>query len=245
MITVAMRSSDDPIAANERERRLQALAEEIESLIKERARAEGIELAHGGPPLLTPAILKVMRANRRETDAGAALIGAAFLQRELLSLLKSHCVDDQKAQASVLGSEEKEGFLASFHLQIELAFLLGLIPIQMRHDLHLIRKARNRFAHHPDTLTFEDERIRGWCTSFKRDMGNSTKSPREIFTQSVLDIAASIRFLMGSQKRCTVPPELSEVTSEETAEFLAEVFNDLRRRKSPEPRRGEPSRKRR
>jgi hypothetical protein len=82
-----------------------------------------------------------------------------------------------------------------------------LIPASVRHDLHLIRKIRNDFAHSPITLSFGDEPIVSRCHTLKRVP--MAIEPREQYFQSVMGCAgiidATIHMLKeGKRFRCTV-----------------------------------------
>ena len=53
--------------------------------------------------------------------------------------------------------------LASLSSRIDMSFSMGLISVNEKRDLHLMRKVRNKFAHEIDhELAFDDEPIRNW-----------------------------------------------------------------------------------
>lgn len=102
-------------------------------------------------------INRVMREYFNEDDRAAATLVAAELDVFLLKLLSVVLLPAVKdASAPLLGRGEP---LEAFGARIELAYRIGLIPPIFHHDLHLIRKIRNEFAHGRAGLTFEEGRV--------------------------------------------------------------------------------------
>src|SRR5262245_33803219 len=91
-----------------------------------------------------------------ETDRGCALMAAAYLSNQLVRLLRATLVEDEDVIDELF---RHLGPLGSFSGCIEMCYALGLLPSEVRRDLHLIRKIRNDFGHVARTLTFEDPGI--------------------------------------------------------------------------------------
>lgn len=79
-----------------------------------------------------------------QTDRGAAIVGAAWVEEELYAAAKSFLEQDNKAWDRLF---RKSGPLSSFSAKIDLARLLGIISAVIASDLHIIRDVRNEFAH--------------------------------------------------------------------------------------------------
>jgi len=109
---------------------------------------------------------------QKESDRGAALVGAALLDTRLEHLLLSHMVPGKVANDLLLGGNAP---LGTFSSRISACLALGLITSAERRDLNLIRGIRNEFAHREHGLTFDDERISGLCSSL-----NSRRPPQMV-----------------------------------------------------------------
>jgi DNA-binding MltR family transcriptional regulator len=59
------------------------------------------------------------------------------------------------------------GFLTSLSAKIDLGYCVGLYNKKTHHDLHIIRRIRNRFAHEFGPLAFDHEEIAGLCKSMQ------------------------------------------------------------------------------
>lgn len=67
--------------------------------------------------------------------------------------------------------------LGTFSAKIDGAQQLGLISRYFARDLHLVRKIRNEFAHHPLELTFEVSPIRDWVSALEEASDHNRRSP--------------------------------------------------------------------
>jgi DNA-binding MltR family transcriptional regulator len=81
---------------------------------------------------------------QRETDRGAALVGAAFLDDAVRALIRAALVADSKTAEGLF---EYPGPLHSLAARTDLAYCMGLIGKAAYQDMRLIRELRNRFAH--------------------------------------------------------------------------------------------------
>jgi len=105
---------------------------------------------------------------QNESPRAAVIIASAFLDAQLRNLLSKYFVDDPKIANELLGSENNpDGPLSSFSSRIKAAYCLGLIGKGMYHDLHIIRRIRNKFAHKMHGYTFDEPEIVSWCKSLK------------------------------------------------------------------------------
>ncbi|WP_281515897.1 hypothetical protein [Vibrio parahaemolyticus] len=126
--------------------------------------------------------IEFRRTLTKESDRAAALMAGAYLDELLKTLISEQLVDDANIQKSVIGTG---GAIDSFSSRINLAYLLGLIPNNIRYDLDLIRRIRNEFAHTAGPMDFEKDSVRSRCFLFKAPL-------------SVEHLDASGRFLRAS-----------------------------------------------
>ena len=95
-----------------------------------------------------------------ETDRGAALVAAAFIDDVLESMLTAKFVDSPKKTKQLM---RYPGSLSTFSSRIELTYLLGLIGQKIYNGLKQIQKIRNRFANSHEALSFSDETVSRKC----------------------------------------------------------------------------------
>ncbi|QOF76074.1 MltR family transcriptional regulator [Variovorax sp. 38R] len=98
-------------------------------------------------------------------DRTCALVLAANLDNRLRELLIAHFlpVDGSKKEEIFEGN----GPLSTFSSRITVANLCGLLSEAEHHDLNLIRKIRNFFAHEEENLNFASQKISSRCKSLR------------------------------------------------------------------------------
>ena len=84
----------------------------------------------------------------RESDRGKVLISTGFMEEQLKQVLLAFFREDKASTELVDGGNAA---LGSFSSRIAACYALGLIGQVEHHDLTLIRKIRNDFAHHIHT----------------------------------------------------------------------------------------------
>lgn len=139
-----------------------------------------------------------------ETDRGCALMAAAFLDSELELLIRSCVVDDRGVSDEVLGQAKP---LGTFSSRIDVAYLLGLISLGARRDLHLIRKIRNEFGHVHHPLSFTDQAIASRCRELSFSLRDERDPPRKRFISSAVGVLAIIHTAMSNRDRITAREE--------------------------------------
>lgn len=107
----------------------------------------------------TRALFEVLN---KESDMACVVIGAAFLDSTLASLLeiilrKSEVTDKLLAPSGSLGS---------FTTRADLAYCLKLIEKPQYQDITLIAEVRNQFAHSHLQLSFADPTVQSLCNRF-------------------------------------------------------------------------------
>lgn len=125
---------------------------------------------------------------QRETDRGLPLVGAALIDEKLHDTLESFLCEGKVSHGLL---KDPNAPLGSFAARIDMCFSLGLIDAHEYHDISLIRKVRNIFAHHRHGTTFKNEKVQGLCASFKSPTPSDAKHPmdsRYLFTNAVVCI---------------------------------------------------------
>lgn len=100
---------------------------------------------------------------QKESDRGQVLISTGFLEQQLKDVLLAFMRDTPESQELFAGANAP---LGSFSSRITACFSLGLITEPEHHDLHLLRKIRNSFAHHIHT-SFETQSVIDRCALLK------------------------------------------------------------------------------
>jgi len=131
----------------------------------------------------------------KETDRGAALLGAAFADAVLETTLRAFFVDDEKEADSLLGVNQP---LGSFGSRIRLAYCLGFVTKSQFSDLLNIAKIRNEFAHRLHSLYFDSPKITGLCANLltprqEMHMSVTNATCRQLFIWAVVIVCAQIR----------------------------------------------------
>jgi mannitol operon repressor len=129
-----------------------------------------------------------------ETDRGAALVGAALLDKQLFNLLKSHFLDKKESLELIDGGTAP---LGTFSARIKACYCLGLITDSEHSEIQLVRKVRNEFAHQTHGLTFENEKVKSLCGNLRNRMPDSEEktveaSLRTKFIHAVIFISLAL-----------------------------------------------------
>ena len=97
-----------------------------------------------------------------QTDRGAVLIAAAYLDERLADALKARTIRNKKIEDRIY-----KGFgpLATFSAKINLGLLLGIYGPDVHRLLRTVKDIRNTFAHRSEPLNFESQKLRDLCSS--------------------------------------------------------------------------------
>ena len=90
-----------------------------------------------------------------ETDRGAAVLAASYVENQLKLLLLAKATNGDAAKELFQAS----GPLSSFSQCITCAYAFGFIREGQHNDLNYIRQIRNYFAHHPIKASFEEANV--------------------------------------------------------------------------------------
>jgi mannitol operon repressor len=127
---------------------------------------------------------------QKETDRGAALVGAALLDSRLRWLLVQHFIESGVTEELLDGGNAP---LGAFRSKIKLTHALGLITGLEFQEAQLIRKVRNEFAHQLHGLSFDSAYIASLCSNLKANTpGGDGGSPRWLFINSVIHLTLAL-----------------------------------------------------
>lgn len=123
---------------------------------------------------------------QKETDRGAALVGAALIDTRLEAVLRSHFLKSKVVEDLLDGGSAP---LGTFSSRIKLAYALGLITELEFNECEIIRRIRNDFAHGVHGLTFQDQKLTALCNNLKANTPDGKRfdgNPRQLFINSVI-----------------------------------------------------------
>lgn len=115
----------------------------------------GLRLPH---PHLSP-LVEFLAFLEKESPRGQVLISTGFIEEQLKDTLLAFMRKNREALELVDGANAPLGTLSA---RISACFVLGLISDDEHHDLDLVRRIRNQFAHDIET-TFSTPGIVSRC----------------------------------------------------------------------------------
>lgn len=92
------------------------------------------------------------------------IVTAAIVEDRLTTALKVRLSRHEAVAKSFL---DYRGAAGSFSAKIDFGYLLEMYGADTRHDLHIIRDIRNKFAHTPAAKDFDYQSIADKCKSLK------------------------------------------------------------------------------
>lgn len=130
--------------------------------------------------------LALVQEIETQTDRGAAIIGAAWIEEEINAAIESFLNKDKSSWDRLF---RKSGPLSSFSAKIDLARLLGIVSAVVSSDLHIIRTIRNDFAHSilekdNSILSFNTPRIKDKCLAIRSVEHETLCDPRVAFIRA-------------------------------------------------------------
>ncbi|GAB3663803.1 MltR family transcriptional regulator [Ramlibacter alkalitolerans] len=131
----------------------------------------------------------MMDAFNRESDRGAAVLVAGFVENYLGSYLRS-LVKDPQVAGDLFGAM---GPLSSFSQRIAVAYAFGFITKEHYENLTLVRRIRNHFAHHPLDVSFatnEVAQLAKRLSSFQVAKDSHPRDDAEIYRRAYMFASA-------------------------------------------------------
>ena len=127
----------------------------------------------------------------KETERGAALAAAAFIDDLLQRILMAFLVNKSSAEKLLSGFNAP---LSSFSARIAAVRALGLLSEVECQECDLVRKVRNEFAHQVK-MSFDDKKIEGLCSSMTyraKPYEDVTVSTRGAFTTAAVALILNL-----------------------------------------------------
>ncbi|TGK23323.1 hypothetical protein EHQ05_19220 [Leptospira yasudae] len=95
---------------------------------------------------------------QKETDRAAVILTASLFDNSLNDLLNNFLISNSSTNDELFDGPNAP--LSTFSAKINVAYRVGLISNKFAHDLNLIRKIRNEFAHNIQGCSFENGKVR-------------------------------------------------------------------------------------
>lgn len=149
----------------------------------------------------------------KESDRAIGIIAASLLDTELEELIRAFFIKERG-----IGSLFKDDhILQTLFAKINIAYFSGLLPGVHYHDLKLVCKIRNRFAHTLANLDFKDKTIVQWIQAceLRPKTIDDTFAPKLKYTIIVQQIATTLYDLTSvlSRIRPPLPVEFYELNA--------------------------------
>ena len=140
----------------------------------------------------------------QESDRAVATLAVALLDELLSRLLCGYLIQDEQVVNSLI---EGNGSLATFAAKIDMCYVLGLINKAERHDLHLIRKIRNEFAHNLWTASFKTAPIEMRCKELAILNRTNIDDPRTLYVGAAMLLTFKLRDRNATQQHRKIYPD--------------------------------------
>lgn len=98
---------------------------------------------------------------RASTDRNIAILASSGVEWQLARLIIKKLPNT--TEKSILKLLDNNGPLSTLYATTQLGFALGLYDKDVSHDLEIIRRVRNSFAHSPRPITFRTAEISEEC----------------------------------------------------------------------------------
>ena len=137
-------------------------------------------------------IFRISRSFRSESDRSAAILAASLLEDQLRTLLQKLLVSDTHTAKMF----DTYGPLSTLSARCEIAYLMAIIPKDIRDDIDIVRKIRNLFAHRIEDVSFDTPPVCDLATNLKSarwlldHMSLADKPPSE---SEIADVTGSAR----------------------------------------------------
>lgn len=126
------------------------------------------------------------------TDTEVVILSTSLVDKILRVALLSVFREEAASRRTVDSIFEGDGPLATFSAKISLGVMLGLARDDTRHDLTILRKIRNEFAHSPGPLYLRDFSA---CLSLRMTSSKNIDDPcpaRKKFKQASSGVIANL-----------------------------------------------------
>ena len=119
-------------------------------------------------------LAKFVEELKNETDRGLPLVGTALIDDRLKETLKAFCIDSKSSKKLIT---EGNAPLGTFSSRLDSCHALGLIDDYEYSEINLLRKVRNEFAHAKHGISFNTDKIKGYCSTLKSSLPEGEDYP--------------------------------------------------------------------
>lgn len=106
---------------------------------------------------LSEKYLEIAGILREESERGCVIVSAAILDEQLVEMIRARLVPSPEREDELL--EAGNAPASSFSARIDLAYRIGVLSLDQRQSLHILRKLRNDFAHVSTPISFSDDSV--------------------------------------------------------------------------------------
>lgn len=159
-----------------------------------------------------------------ETDRGAVLMSAAFLDDKLKHLIEKRLVQDKKVSRRAF---DFNGPLGTFSSRIDFAYLIGIIPKNAQKDLHNIRAIRNQFAHHASPLSYKDEKVKNLCERLVFHGVKEAAEPGSKFRRTVMGLLILITHTFEDIEHIDALPDYTIPDRSDAYKTVSSIFSSI------------------
>lgn len=159
-----------------------------------------------------------------ETDRGAVLMSAAFLDDKLKELIEKRLVQDKKISRRAF---DFNGPLGTFSSRIDFAYLIGVLPKNAQKDLHTIRAIRNQFAHHAAPLCYDEEKVKALCDRLVFHGVKDAASGGSKFRRSVMGLLTFITLAFEETKHIDAVPDYEIPDRIDAYKAVSTIFSNI------------------
>lgn len=170
---------------------------------------------------------EITKIFKSESDRGAILILAAYIEEVLGCLIATSCINAEAADDIL----EFRGPAGGFDLKVRLCYAFGIIHESEKKGLDALRRIRNAAAHFDrkrgfDVL-FDNEQTQALVSNLAQTQNiesnsKETKAVRELFFLSVRLLASKL-YMRGTEVLTPTPPLILKEKANEVREKLKDT----------------------
>jgi DNA-binding MltR family transcriptional regulator len=155
---------------------------------------------------VAPIVKELKQKNKeiaQESPRARIIIFISFIDELLKKLLTAKLVINPSKNDELFDSSKP---LFYFGPKIELAYRLGIISSQLKHDLDMLRRIRDLCAHEHSKKTFENEEIKSRVDQIHRDMkyldqdqDDTSEKFNQVCSNIVIELGIEVEYIARYQ----------------------------------------------
>jgi len=141
---------------------------------------------------------------RNSSDRSAVLVGVAFLDDALRTLIRARLIDKSSVVKKLMGGRMP---INSFAHRIRLAYCIGLLGNAMYKDLYILRRISTRFTRTGEAASFQGDSVREECDKLKIGQAasdNFEATSRDRYITAVVTLLEQMRIRARSIEHLSV-----------------------------------------